>query len=514
MGPGGMGPGGMGMGPGGMGMGPGGMGPGGMGPGGIGPRGMMPNAMFPPQDLPPRYSNASMHPPPAGLQAPYNAYPPSPSSTSSAPANPPARPPHRTPANKHVPMGAYAQTSTPSPKGPRARAPASTAERVHRKTPAGGREWIQGDDFLDACLCTTNCTCRAGHRVLYRSRDDGVGSGSDADGRYNMGEIRYVLKKELGRDCGDHSGCRGARRGSSASSDSSTPSGKTSRQAGKKAASKRGDDMRGFKDDMLAALDERFDRFARERARSRAGGSVGSTPRPPFAAPFGLQSPVHGGGVDPLVAQKLGMGMGAAPGHPYAGLPAVPPMGVMNNRHPGIGHPGMGNPGGMHPMRPGPMQMPMGGMPFRDDMSAADMDGMGMGDGYFAGTRRGKGMQARFLSPGSGGMDIDATAYYRGRTGFSGRGGRGRNHPQRPARFAGNDDFDLDMGPSRRPGLAKPNHQDSFDNLAGAHMDDDDGRPQGIGSPRGNAGKKGRGRGPGRHQARIESTDDDGSYKG
>ncbi|KAF2277061.1 uncharacterized protein EI97DRAFT_307966 [Westerdykella ornata] len=53
---------------------------------------------------------------------------------------------------------------------------------------------------LDACICTTNCTCRKGHRVVYfEDRDDGSGP--------LRGEIRYVLRDDLGKDCGDHSAC-------------------------------------------------------------------------------------------------------------------------------------------------------------------------------------------------------------------------------------------------------------------------------------------------------------------
>lgn len=202
-----------GMGPPGMG-GPMGMGgPGGMS-GGLGDMGgrpppdmgdmQRPGGMMggPPQDmngmpdLPPRYSSG----PPHG-QNPYAFGPQSVGSRSSATARPPRRPQG---ANKDIAMGAYA---APSPKISRSHTSTTTAERMHRKTAGGsGKEWIKGDDFLDACICTTNCTCREGHRVLYRSRDDG--GDSDGEGRYRSGEIRYILKKDLGKDCGDHSGCK------------------------------------------------------------------------------------------------------------------------------------------------------------------------------------------------------------------------------------------------------------------------------------------------------------------
>lgn len=63
-----------------------------------------------------------------------------------------------------------------------------------------GQEWISGDPYLDACVCGTTCTCRKGYRVLYRQRHE--------NGNTEAGEIRYVAKDTVGRNC-DGSGVPG-----------------------------------------------------------------------------------------------------------------------------------------------------------------------------------------------------------------------------------------------------------------------------------------------------------------
>ena len=379
-GPGGMGGGPMGMGgPGGMGGGLGGMGqrpppdmgdmqrPGGMMGGGP-PQGM--NGM---PDLPPRYSSGPSH-----GQYPYAFAPRSVSSKSSATARPHRRPPG---ANKHIAMGAYA---APSPKISRSRTSPTTAERIHRRTAGGsGKEWIKGDDFLDACICTTNCTCREGHRVLYRSRDDG--GDSDGEGRYGSGEIRYILKKDLGKDCGDHSGCK---------KDDSEKEEKISKKEKKREEKRRKEELQGFKDDIVEALDERFDAY--RKARSSKSGSV-SSPRPPFAGLGGMGMDPNVMMNDPMLAQKMAS-MGLAPtmpmppnmamggGNPYAMQAGIPGLSKMQA--------GMLDPRQQMGIRPG--QVPMN-MSYEDEISIADMEGVvGLGNPYVGREARGRG---RFTDP-------------------------------------------------------------------------------------------------------------------
>jgi hypothetical protein len=489
---------------------------GGMGPGGGRGHG----------DQPPGYSSMP-HMPPGGPN-PYN-YQTSPrSSSSSASTRHEPRTPRRTPGKEHIPMGAYAKSVAQSPKMKRSQTEPSTADRLNRKVGPSGNEWIRGDDFLDACMCTTNCTCREGHRVLYRSRDDPCGD-SNGEARYGAGEIRYILKKDLGRDCGNHSGCQ-----PKADSDNEA---KRSKKEKKKEDKKREELFEGFKEDMLEALDERFDALKKERA-SKAG-SVGSSPRQAFAGfgvpPFGMGGHMPNA-LDPLMAQKLGgggMGMGMGPGMP---------MNMGGNPY-AMGMPGIdGDPmRGARPMRP----HHMAGMVFDDEMSMADMEGMGAANPYSGPGMGGRGMPPSFRAQvgrrDPGGMNLDHMAalygrgagmIYRRERGPQQQGG-GRS--QRLGNFGiGSDDFDL--SPQQQGGRrGKVVSETIFDNTVGKltrniiymlttrtnmriggglrdHNDKD--VPQHTrhaSSPRNNAGRSVRDRKDAKHQAGYE-TDDDGGY--
>ncbi|KAH7065882.1 hypothetical protein BKA63DRAFT_426608 [Paraphoma chrysanthemicola] len=331
-------------------------------------------------------------------------------------------------------MGAFAKAEK-SPRLSRSRTEPTTADRLNRGQPDGrrvgpsGKEWLKGDDFLDACMCTTGCTCRKGHRVLYRSRDDPAGSDSEyeAGPRYTSGEIRYVLGSKIGQDCGDHSGCK--KNGSSSSESESE-----AKRRKKKEEKKQKKQFQGLKEDVLEAIDQKLE--AIKKARSSKASSLGS-PRPPFgglgAAPnaFGMGDPAA---MDPLMAQKLGMGnMGMPVGaNPYAmGMQGLSKLA-----------PGMIDPMSGRQMRPS--QMPIDGMGFEDDMSMGDMEGMAMGNPYLGGGVRSKGMQARFISPGRR-KDVDPMAFY---TRAGGRGGMmGNRVPRDPRRRRfGSDDFEVSGG--------------------------------------------------------------------
>jgi hypothetical protein len=384
-----------------------------------------------------------------------NPYASSASSSTGATPEQPSRRSLRRPQgqNERIPMGAYAKANA-SPKLSRSHTAPTTADRLHRtgqRVGPSGKEWIKGDEFLDACICTTGCTCRDGHRVLYRSRDDSYGDSDDTNSpRYRSGEIRYILKKDLGRDYGDHSGCKKLE---------SESEGKTSEKDKKQEEKKRKEQFQSFKEDILEALDERLDALKKERL-SKAG-SV-SSPRPPFAGlgptPFAAMGR-DPRAMDPMMTQKLGMngGMGMmgmnTGGNPYA-------MGM-----PGMGKlpPGMQDAMGRGPMHPGQM----GGMAFEDEMSMADMEAMNMGISYFA---NGKRMEPRSMSPGRrkpGPIDVE---FYRRSLGTGGR--RGRRGPrgggrQRPRGFE-SDGFGISR---RQPGMSKrgDSGEYTFDDLAGMY---------------------------------------------
>jgi hypothetical protein len=438
--------------------GPGGM-MGAMGPGGgMGHGGQPPPGYSSMPHMPPRYGGGAGIPP--GGPNPYN-YQTSPrSSSSSASTRPEQRTPRRTSgAKEHIPMSAYAKSVAQSPKIKRSHTEPSTADRLNRKVGPSGKEWIKGDDFLDACMCTTNCTCREGHRVLYRSRDDPCGD-SNGEARYGAGEIRYILKKDLGRDCGDHSGCR-----PKADSDNEA---KMSKKEKKKEEKKRKEQFEGFKEDMLEALDERFDALKKDRA-SKAG-SVRSSPRQAFAGlgapPFGMGGQIPNA-LDPRMAQQFGgggrMGMGMG-GNSYA-------MGMQGgmNTMPGMG--GVPMSGG-RPMRP----HQLAGMAFDGEMAMDDMGVMGVENPYSGPGMGGRGMPPVFRSPGGrrdlGGMNFDhMAALYGRRVGMIDRRERGKpprgRGGQRPVNFdVGSDDSDL--SPHQRGGRqGKVERKTIFDNMTG-----------------------------------------------
>jgi hypothetical protein len=508
-GPGGMmgGPGGMMGGPGGMMGGPGGMmgGPGGMmsrpggmmgGPG-MGPEGMMAYPGMGRGSPPPGYTSMPqrpLFPDGGGGSGPPNRNPYSSSTASSAGAReePTTRRSSRRP-NDHASIGLFAKDAK-SPKLSRSRTAPTTAERINRtgkNVGPSGKEWISGDAFLDACTCTTNCTCRGGHRVLYRSRSD---AGSDSDSAHcRTGEIRYILKKDLGKDCGDHSGCK-------ARSDSDDEE-KQSKKEKKKEEKKRKEEFDGFKEDMLEALDQRLDKLKAERSKA---SSARSSPRLPHAGmgPGGFARP---GAIDPLRAQRMGGMNPGAMGMPPGGMGmtgAQPyPMG-MANMPPGISN----IPPDLRALRPGQMH-------YEDSMSVINMENLGLGNPYY-GKPGAQGFQARYMSPGrrkGGGADFEAQF----RRNLADRGNRRPQGPTRLRRGVGSDDVDFD---DRRQQKGKRGSDGggggefswrqlllcSSNILLGGIRDDDD--PRGACSPGRHAGRKcepDRGR-----QPHAESDDD------
>jgi hypothetical protein len=240
----------------------------------------------------------------------YSSYPsirPSPPSSNSPPL-PQSVPRERPNHYEHVPMGAYADTK--AAKQPlRSHADPHASMHLNRGQPSSqkigslGQEWLDGDAFLDACICTTSCSCRKSHRVLYRARKDDHKAGSDSDGEhheYTSGEIRYVLKDDLGRDCGDHTECR-------ENKIDSDKEDKSSKNKDRKEGKKLQRQFRGFKDELLEALDERLDDMRKERRqRSEAQG-----PAWPSLGASGLGQSLNmvnnSPGLDARMAEEMGI---------------------------------------------------------------------------------------------------------------------------------------------------------------------------------------------------------------
>lgn len=267
-----------------------------------------------------------------------------------------------------VPMGAYTKKDM-SDKSGRPRKKDKVSEQLRRgqssekKVGSSGKEWIPGDDFLDACTCTTNCTCRKGERVLYRKKDRREGSDSDSDQTtYHSGEIRYILKENLGRDCGDHSGCR--------KGESESDKERERRKAKKKKEKEQKAQFEGFKEDLLEALDERLERMKKNSHPEGWHSNPIQTPLDPqssFRTP-GYDSSPLGAPFHPSMSRRTWARMGANPGSSSSssmemngisgGMPSA------TNQYP-ISVPGGGGMRGA------------AAMGFEDDMAeAADLDGL------------------------------------------------------------------------------------------------------------------------------------------
>jgi hypothetical protein len=246
---------------------------------------------------------------------------------------------------------------------------------------------------------------------------------------------------------------------------------------------KRKEQFEGFKEDMLEALDVRFEALKKERAGK--AGSVRSSPRQAFARlgapPFGMGGQMPNA-LDPMMAQKFGggggMGMGTGMG---MGMGPGMPMNMGGNPY------AMGIPGGMSkmpgmggdPMSGGRQMRPhqMAGMAFDDEMSMDDMGGMGVDNPYSGPGMGGRGMPPTFRSPGGrrdpGGMNFDHMAALYGR-----RAGminhrerrkplRGRGRAQQAVNFDVASD-DSDLSPHQRGGRqGKVERKAIFDNMAG-----------------------------------------------
>ncbi|KAF2126023.1 hypothetical protein P153DRAFT_83728 [Dothidotthia symphoricarpi CBS 119687] len=375
-----------------------------MGMAGMGGRGMPPE--YTPMPAMPHYGGGGggggggM---PNAAENPY-AYPPAPSESTSSPSVAPLQPQPRRPGRppglyERVPMAAYTAPSKPT----RSYTEPPTSTKLNRNQPASkkvgpsGREWLDGDAFLDACVCTTNCTCRKGHRVLYRSKDDAWDEDAEGENRYGSGEIRYILKEDLGRDCGDHEGCK-EKKSTKSSDDESA---RKERKKGKKQVKKEKEKFEGFKEELLEALDERFEDMKKSQKPQRGtrfAADLGNF-EPPGPSPFGMEEP--GMHMDPRMAQRRGM-----PADPYGmnmgGMSGMGKMApgmadpMMGRNMPGTGNfpPGMNAMsamGGMNRMPPGmnprmPMSMPphamTNGMAFEDSLSISDM---GMDNPYAMG---------------------------------------------------------------------------------------------------------------------------------
>ncbi|KAF1961802.1 hypothetical protein CC80DRAFT_198062 [Byssothecium circinans] len=174
------------------------------------------------------------------------------------------RPSYPPPGTHEIAGAMYATPTSNQRREPPVSNRINRTQNLGNQAGPSGHEWIEGNSFLDACICTTNCTCRKGQRVLYRAQGHVVGSGGDngegdagsvggggggggPGGRNAYGEIRYILKEDVGRDCGDHTACK-------------ERYGKSAREKGKK---------RGKKSSTVMASESTQSEVGRDRDRDR-----------------------------------------------------------------------------------------------------------------------------------------------------------------------------------------------------------------------------------------------------
>ena len=341
----------------------------------------------------------------------------------------------------NTPMGAYTSPSSPTAAAPRR---PSTSARINRAEPRdrhigpSGNEWLRGDSFLDACRCTTNCTCRKGQRVLYRARRGKYGRTDAEDGDAGSetgreeGEIRYILKDDLGRDCGDHGACQPKSRGGRNGGDSDD-----SDEAGKKSQKKKEDKKRkqeeqqrnaqytSLKEDLLSALDGRFEDIkvqVEQKEKDMEKEKLGKQEeREPLVMPYMAGHPAQNGFMM-SGANGPGMGMpGNGPDLRGTGPNIFTAMDTQAYRHPGFGGP--------------PQTGGGGGGGYGNAMGVNSMPPMQSMNPYLPADMQNPPPYRPVFSP-----DVS-----RGNVNFPG-GGRWPNGPGRRPKW---DDFDADTPPRR-----------------------------------------------------------------
>ncbi|KAI8942223.1 hypothetical protein NX059_000306 [Plenodomus lindquistii] len=453
----------------------------------------------PAMQQPPEYtSNPQL--PQLGAATHPQTFPNRPSSTLSSNSSLKQTQPHR--SSKHrskdyttAPMGLYTTPSSPAPRTRAHSPPPNFAAHMNRnssrKVGASGKEWTDGNAFLDGCTCTTNCKCRKSHRVIYRRErrlQDGEESGEESD-RQEVGEIRYIMRDDLGKDCGDHTEC--VKGGGGSGNDDGKMSKQERKKKKKEEKEKKKEEDRkererrkeeerkdkekarqskerfdNLKEEILEALDDRFQGVQQQQHRSQRG--MGN-----FAQQlhFGMPpAPFHQQNIpmDPRLAQHLAMMRGD-----HHGANQIPPtMGV-------------------HPNNPWPPGMTHinGNIPFDDDTSLPDlerMEAMGMrhsnfapqgmipnenrpqGPGYLSPRQMQANPRPRFANNRSGRETSPAGMYIRAVPGRETNTMMGRRNvtggvSQQDTRF----DMDSpDSSPLRRSGLGRQ-YKDSLDGLRG-----------------------------------------------
>jgi hypothetical protein len=170
-------------------------------------------------------------------------------------------------------------------------------------------------DGIDKCICTTNCKCRKGERAIKWYEGMAKIGGEDVPVRAKL-NTRYVLKDDIGKDCGDHSGCK-KKSSSNPSSSSSSSDTETSKSKKDKRKHKRRMKKAG-RDDALDDLQVELEKM-KQAAAMKQGGPYGA---PPFTG-YGPGNPER---YDPKTMKQM---MEMSDPYGIGRVGSIPPTGKM-----------------------------------------------------------------------------------------------------------------------------------------------------------------------------------------
>lgn len=251
---------------------------------------LSPHPSVPPQYAPHEYMPEYPH----GMGGPRNAVthqshqprPPPLSTTSSSSSKSRSKP---VPSAIQAAIDEAIQKSTGNggnPKGPLSRSDSSPVTLTKDNSDGWG-------DGIDTCICTTNCKCRKGERAVKWYEGMAKIGGEEVPVRAKL-NTRFVLKDDIGKDCGDHSGCKKASSSkscSSSSSDTESSKPKKCKRKSRRKAKKAG--KADTLDDLQAELD-----MMKRAAAMKQGGPYESTR-------FARYGPGNEEGYDPKMTNRM-----------------------------------------------------------------------------------------------------------------------------------------------------------------------------------------------------------------
>ncbi|KAF3051146.1 hypothetical protein E8E11_009756 [Didymella keratinophila] len=237
--------------------------------------GMSPHASVPPQYASHESMPGYAHPQRNGnVYASHPPRPPPPSVTSTSSSSKSRSRSRPLPSAIQAAINVAIQKSTGATGGssyPLSRSKTSPA--IYIKDSNNKDRWGDG---MDTCICTTNCKCRKGERAVkwYEGMADIGGKEVPVRAKLNT---RIVLKDDIGKDCGDHSGCKKKTDLDSSSSSSSSDTETSTSKRKKKSKKVAKPEKAGKLDDLQAELEK-----LTQAEAMKQGGSYGPYGPSPF----------------------------------------------------------------------------------------------------------------------------------------------------------------------------------------------------------------------------------------